>query len=108
MERPLTKDIKPDGQPLSIEEYEHCGGYLALRKALTSMTPEAVLDEVKASNLRGRGGAGFPTGRNGASYPGKTGRPVPGISYPIPTRWSRARSRTGSSWRETHTSSSKG
>ena len=26
--QPLTKDIKPDGQPLSIEEYEHCGGYL--------------------------------------------------------------------------------
>ena len=48
--------------PESIEEYIARGGYQALCKAVTEMTPEAVIDEVKASGLRGRGGAGFPTG----------------------------------------------
>jgi NADH-quinone oxidoreductase subunit F len=62
LERPLTRDIRPDGEPLGIGEYERAGGYRALRKALGEMTPSGVRDEVKASNLRGRGGAGFPTG----------------------------------------------
>ena len=48
--------------PESIEEYIARGGYQALCKAVAEMTPEAVIDEVKASGLRGRGGAGFPTG----------------------------------------------
>jgi NADH-quinone oxidoreductase subunit F len=45
-----------------INEYERRGGYLVARKALTSLEPSAVVDEVKKSGLRGRGGAGFPTG----------------------------------------------
>jgi NADH:ubiquinone oxidoreductase subunit F (NADH-binding)/(2Fe-2S) ferredoxin/Pyruvate/2-oxoacid:ferredoxin oxidoreductase delta subunit len=49
--------------PMSIEEYVAVGGYQALAKALTAMTPEEVIAEVKKSGLRGRGGAGFPTGR---------------------------------------------
>ncbi|MEN6493256.1 MAG: NADH-quinone oxidoreductase subunit F, partial [Thermoguttaceae bacterium] len=61
MERPLTKNIHPDQEPLAIDEYEREGGYQGLRKAL-SMTPQEVQQEVKASTLRGRGGAGFPTG----------------------------------------------
>ncbi|MCX8058086.1 MAG: NADH-quinone oxidoreductase subunit NuoF [Spirochaetes bacterium] len=48
--------------PESIEEYIATMGYEALGKALTSMSPEQVLNEVKESGLRGRGGAGFPTG----------------------------------------------
>ncbi len=48
--------------PESIEEYIARGGYEALGKALTTMTPETVIEAVKASGLRGRGGAGFPTG----------------------------------------------
>ncbi|MBD3370955.1 NADH-quinone oxidoreductase subunit NuoF [Candidatus Fermentibacteria bacterium] len=48
--------------PESIKEYESAGGYQALRKALEDMTSEEIIDEVKASGLRGRGGAGFPTG----------------------------------------------
>ncbi|MCR4391792.1 MAG: NADH-quinone oxidoreductase subunit NuoF [Candidatus Acetothermia bacterium] len=48
--------------PEEIEEYIAVGGYEALGRALTQMTPEQVIDEVKRAGLRGRGGAGFPTG----------------------------------------------
>src|SRR5690606_13572603 len=48
--------------PESIHEYIAVGGYEALGKALTEMTPEEVIEEIKKSGLRGRGGAGFPTG----------------------------------------------
>ena len=47
--------------PLSLPDYETHGGLIGLRRALT-MTPEAMVEEVKTSGLRGRGGAGFPTG----------------------------------------------
>ena len=49
--------------PDSIEEYIALGGYRALHKVLTEMTPVEVIELVSASGLRGRGGAGFPTGR---------------------------------------------
>ena len=61
-EKPLTGNMRADGEALDRDAYERAGGYRALRKALQSMTPEAVTEEVKSSNLRGRGGAGFPTG----------------------------------------------
>ncbi len=48
--------------PQKIEEYTDRKGYLALQKALKEMSPDEVLEEVKKSGLRGRGGAGFPTG----------------------------------------------
>lgn len=48
--------------PEIIDEYIAAGGYQALGKALTEMTPEAVVEEVKKAGLRGRGGGGFPTG----------------------------------------------
>jgi NADH:ubiquinone oxidoreductase subunit F (NADH-binding)/(2Fe-2S) ferredoxin/Pyruvate/2-oxoacid:ferredoxin oxidoreductase delta subunit len=48
--------------PEDIEEYRTAGGYESARKALTLMTPERVIEEIKSSGLRGRGGAGFPTG----------------------------------------------
>jgi NADH:ubiquinone oxidoreductase subunit F (NADH-binding)/(2Fe-2S) ferredoxin/NAD-dependent dihydropyrimidine dehydrogenase PreA subunit len=51
--------INPD----RIEDYLTSGGYEALRKALKEMTPDQVIDTVQRSGLRGRGGAGFPTGR---------------------------------------------
>ena len=49
--------------PNRIEEYIAFGGYEALAHALLAMTPEEIIHDVKASGLRGRGGAGFPTGR---------------------------------------------
>ncbi len=48
--------------PENIEEYIATGGYIALADVLKNKTPQDVIDEVKASGLRGRGGAGFPTG----------------------------------------------
>ena len=47
--------------PTSIDEYLAEGGYEALKKVLTTMTPEQVIEEIKISGLAGRGGAGFPT-----------------------------------------------
>jgi NADH-quinone oxidoreductase subunit F/NADP-reducing hydrogenase subunit HndC len=49
--------------PNNIHHYIAVGGYSALEKALGSMTPDEVLDEVDRANLRGRGGAGFPAGK---------------------------------------------
>jgi NADH-quinone oxidoreductase subunit F len=60
-ERPLTQNIRGAEAP-DLKAYEQAGGYEALRKALQTMTPGQVTTEVKDSNLRGRGGAGFPTG----------------------------------------------
>ncbi|MBC8276305.1 MAG: NAD(P)H-dependent oxidoreductase subunit E, partial [Chloroflexi bacterium] len=57
----IGNNIKID--PKSIDDYLALGGYSALAKVLSQMTPEQVLEEVKKSNLRGRGGGGFPAGR---------------------------------------------
>ncbi len=48
--------------PEAIDDYLAAGGYKAIKKALTEMSPQQVIDEITASGLRGRGGAGFPTG----------------------------------------------
>jgi len=52
-----------------IDVYVMHDGYQALEKALREMTPESIIDEVKKSNLRGRGGAGFPTGMKWSFVP---------------------------------------
>jgi NADH:ubiquinone oxidoreductase subunit F (NADH-binding)/(2Fe-2S) ferredoxin/NAD-dependent dihydropyrimidine dehydrogenase PreA subunit len=57
----IGNNIKID--PKNIDDYLALGGYSALAKVLSRMTAEQVLEEVKKSNLRGRGGGGFPTGR---------------------------------------------
>jgi NADH:ubiquinone oxidoreductase subunit F (NADH-binding)/(2Fe-2S) ferredoxin/NAD-dependent dihydropyrimidine dehydrogenase PreA subunit len=61
--------------PTSIEDYVALGGYQALSKALFSMQPEEVIDTIKRSGLRGRGGAGFPTGRKWESCRKAEGEP---------------------------------
>jgi NADH-quinone oxidoreductase subunit F len=62
MERPLTKHINPGSVAYNLEGYKQVGGYAGLMKAMKNMTPAEVTSLVKASNLLGRGGAGFPTG----------------------------------------------
>jgi NADH-quinone oxidoreductase subunit F len=69
MEHPLTQNIQSGQEPLDLKEYEKAGGYQAVRKALRSMTPKEVTEEVTKSNLRGRGGAGFPTGKKWSFVP---------------------------------------
>jgi NADH-quinone oxidoreductase subunit F len=77
MERPLTKNIRLDGKYLGLKAYEKAGGYQALRKALKDMSPADVQQEVKDSNLRGRGGAGFPTGQKWSFVPMGADAPRP-------------------------------
>jgi NADH-quinone oxidoreductase subunit F len=62
-------------EPVPLEEYRAAGGYEGWKKAL-SMSPEEVVEEVKASGLRGRGGAGFPTGMKWGFVP-----KIPGPKY---------------------------
>lgn len=79
METPLTSNIRPDREPLSLKEYEQAGGYQALRKVLNQMSPHEVQEEVTKSNLRGRGGAGFVTGKKWSFVP--MGKDAPHPKY---------------------------
>jgi NADH-quinone oxidoreductase subunit F len=67
--KPLTKNIRPGEPPLDLASYEKNGGYESLKKALIHMTPREVQEEVGKSDLRGRGGAGFPTGKKWSFVP---------------------------------------
>ncbi len=78
---PQPPDARPrllgrigSGDPHSLADYRRSGGYVALEKAL-SMTPQQVVAEVSASNLLGRGGAAFPTGRRWAAVAAQPARP---------------------------------
>src|SRR3989440_1586292 len=70
----LTKDFGT-AELFKLAVYEKVGGYQAWRKALTTMQPAEVTGEVKASGLRGRGGAGFPTGTKWGFLPPPDGGP---------------------------------
>ncbi len=73
-EQVLLKNIhNPDAAKISV--YEKSGGYEGLRKMLQDYSPDEVIDCVKTSNLRGRGGAGFPTGLKWSFVPKNSGKP---------------------------------
>ena len=69
-----TRFKDPDGT--WFQDYVADDGYLAARKALASMTPAQVIDEVSRANLRGLGGAGFPAGRKWSFVPKETTQPI--------------------------------
>lgn len=60
--KPLIGRVEEVGGLVTLSDYESGGGYTAAQKALKHMTPVEVIDLVREANLRGRGGAGFPTG----------------------------------------------
>ncbi len=68
-----TRFKEPDG--IWLQDYLADDGYAAARKVLTSMSPEEVTDEISRANLRGLGGAGFPTGRKWSFIPKGTSQP---------------------------------
>jgi len=76
-DKPLTGHLKSDGTALDLAAYEKVGGYEALRKAMQEMSAEDVLKEVTDSTLRGRGGAGFPTGQKWSFVPRGENVPTP-------------------------------
>jgi NADH-quinone oxidoreductase subunit F len=81
MERPLTRNIDPSKGPLDLGAYEQAGGYQAVRKILSELAPGDVLQVVKDAGLRGRGGAGFPTGVKWSFVP--RGNEVPRPKYRV-------------------------
>jgi len=68
MTHPLTHLVNLSA-PLNLEQYSELGGYQGAKTALAEHTPSEVLEIVKASNLKGRGGAGFPTGMKWSFVP---------------------------------------
>ncbi len=73
-ETPVLSTHFGDAGARTYQGWVDRGGYQALRKALT-MTPEEIVEEVKTSGLRGRGGAGFPTGMKWSFMPKEDGKP---------------------------------
>src|SRR5437868_13415257 len=74
MEKLLLRNIGvPESHTLAT--YQACGGYRSWRKVVESMKPAELIDEVKASGLRGRGGAGFPTGMKWSFVPKDSPKP---------------------------------
>jgi NADH-quinone oxidoreductase subunit F len=76
-DRPLTKNIKPEEEPLWLGEYEKSGGYESIRNTIGRMEPHAIQEAVTKSGLRGRGGAGFPTGKKWSFVPMGADAPRP-------------------------------
>ncbi len=69
LDRPLTRNVRPDKAPTNMAAYEANGGYQGLHAAMGKLSPGDCLQIIKDSNLRGRGGAGFPTGMKWSFVP---------------------------------------
>ena len=73
--RIIFQHIDEPGYTNDIACYQRHGGYSVLKKAVT-MVPQAIIDEVKKSGVRGRGGAGFPCGVKWGLVDRKSGKPI--------------------------------
>ncbi len=71
----LMANMDKPGYTGSIKDYLDSGGYTAIKKALLDMTPDTIIDEVKKSGVRGRGGAGFPMGMKWSFVPKDNPKP---------------------------------
>src|SRR5437588_9682787 len=71
----LFKNIH-DPRVTEIDRYIELGGYKAAQKAVKEITPKDVIETTKATGLRGRGGAGFPTGMKWSFVPKDSGKPI--------------------------------
>ncbi|MDT8429886.1 MAG: NADH-quinone oxidoreductase subunit F, partial [Pseudomonadales bacterium] len=80
-DKPLTKNIDMSREPFDCKQYQASGGYIGAEKMLREMSPADVLEVVKSSGLKGRGGAGFPTGLKWSFVP--MGDQAPSVKYLI-------------------------
>lgn len=71
----IATELAGELDPLDLDEYLAHGGFVAARRAMTGLSPEEIIDEISRSGLRGRGGAGFPTGTKWRIVRRATGQP---------------------------------
>ena len=102
LDLPLTRNVRPDRSPTDLAAYEANGGYRGMKAAIGNLTPADCLQIIKDSNLRGRGGAGFPTGMKWSFVPmEEAGEPVVEIlvlSRPSITAWAAGEIRVEVFW----------